>query len=155
MSFDPLKNKYDLPNCHFYGYLQLRHFVNLRTNISQRKSVLSDLDKLLKNTSQYQPYKFSLLFLLYLVTQELSKQTGPLIYFTRYAPAAMVSDSKEYYKIFGYYKVVQKKNFLKLGGFECMTEILVIEFFKLSNYCWKSITNYNFHSPNATSCICS
>lgn len=68
MSFDPLKNKYDLPNCHFYGYLQLRHFVNLRTNISQRKSVLSNLDKLLKNTSHYQPYKFSLLFFLFLVT---------------------------------------------------------------------------------------
>jgi len=68
MSFDPLTNKYDLPNCHFYGYLQLRHFVNLRTNISQRKSVLSNLDKLLKNTSHYQPYKFSLLFFLFLVT---------------------------------------------------------------------------------------
>lgn len=110
MSFDPLKNKYDLPNCHFYGYLQLRHFVNLRTNISQRKSVLSNLDKLLKNTSYYRPYKFSLLFLLYLVTLELSKQTGALIYFTRYAAAAMISNSEESYRIFGcLIKVVQKK----------------------------------------------
>lgn len=95
MSFDPLKNKYDLPNCHFYGYLQLRHFVNLRTNISQRKSVLSNLDKLLKNTSHYQPYKFSLLFFLFLVTQELSQQIGPLIYFTTYVAAAMASASEE------------------------------------------------------------
>lgn len=102
MSFDPLKNKYDLPNCHFYGYLQLRHFVNLRTNISQRKSVLSNLDKLLKNTSHYQPYKFSLLFLLFLVTEKLSKQIGPLIYFTRYIAAAMASASEESSNIFGY-----------------------------------------------------
>lgn len=102
MSFDPLKNKYDLPNCHFYGYLQLRHFVNLRTNISQRKSVLLNLDKLLKNTSHYQPYKFPLLFLLFLVTWELSKQIGPLIYFAGYVAAAMAGASEESNNIFGY-----------------------------------------------------
>lgn len=38
ISFDRLQNKYGPTNCHFYGYLQPRHFVNLRTNISQRKS---------------------------------------------------------------------------------------------------------------------
>lgn len=38
ISFDQLQNKYGPTNCHFYGYLQPRHFVNLRTNISQRKS---------------------------------------------------------------------------------------------------------------------
>ena len=37
-TFDRLKNKYGPTNCRFYGYLQPRHFVNLRTNISQRKS---------------------------------------------------------------------------------------------------------------------
>lgn len=38
ISFDRLQNKYGPTNCRFYGYLQSRHFVNLRTNISQRKS---------------------------------------------------------------------------------------------------------------------
>lgn len=102
MSFDPPKNKYDLPNCHFYGYLQLRHFVNLRTNISQRKSVLLNLDKLLKNTSYYQPYKFSLVFLLFLVPQELSEQIGPLIYFTGNAAAATAGASEQPCNTFGY-----------------------------------------------------
>lgn len=37
-SFDRLKNKYSPTYCRFYGYLQPRHFVNPRTNISQRKS---------------------------------------------------------------------------------------------------------------------
>lgn len=135
MSFDPLTNKYDLPNCHFYGYLQLRHFVNLRTNISQRKSVLSNLDKLLKNTSHYQPYKFSLLFFLFLVTQELSTQIGPLIYFTVSVAAAMARVSEDSYNICGYLsKAVTKKKkkdwsavfyFPKLC-FHCPTEISVI-----------------------------
>lgn len=38
ISFDQLRNKYGPTKRHFYGYLQPRHFVNLRTNISQRKS---------------------------------------------------------------------------------------------------------------------
>lgn len=38
ISFDQLTNKYGPTKCRFYGYLQPRHFVNLRSNISQRKS---------------------------------------------------------------------------------------------------------------------
>lgn len=38
LSPDWSQNKYSSTNCHFYGYLQPRHSVNLRTNISQRKS---------------------------------------------------------------------------------------------------------------------
>lgn len=44
----------------------------------------------------------------------------------------MLNDSEESYNIFGYLIKVMKKKFLRLEGFQYMTEILVIEFFKLS-----------------------